>query len=137
MSVEQALWIYRGLIALMLVLGATMVWRCRRGEDDPRVGSGLFSLVAIGMLAVSPLVWTHYFIWTLPALVYLSKRPRWVLGWGLASAVMLTTVPTRAMGAHMLLSLVLYGRICHDLWGWSANGPDDAVGTSAQAPRAA
>jgi hypothetical protein len=77
---------------------------------------GLYALTACVALAVSPLVWTHYFCWTLPALVYLVDRRRLVLGLAAAGAIGLLSIHTRALGFHMGMTLVLYGLVAAQLW---------------------
>ncbi len=58
---------------------------------------------------VSPVVWTHYFIWLLPVLVYLSDRPGLLIIIGLVSLAGLASPYTRGLGLHMMIGLVHFG----------------------------
>jgi hypothetical protein len=67
------------------------------------------------MLLVSPLVWTHYFIFALPAWLAVRHRPR-VLRWGGALFVAaLLAEPLRALGAHQFMCLFLFLLLAADL----------------------
>ena len=95
---------------LLLVSGVTAVvgWRSflkRSCSEWP----GLTAIFAVLLLVVSPVVWTHYFIWLLPVLVYLSYRPGLLIIIGLVSLAGLASPYTRGLGLHMMIGLVLFG----------------------------
>jgi hypothetical protein len=87
--------------------------RHRRG---PRTFLGLQALAVPAMLALSPIVWTHYFLWWLPAGVYLADRKRLLAALGTVSLLGLFSVPARALGLHMAISLLLFALVAHRLW---------------------
>ena len=82
-------------------------------------------LGALAMLMVSPLVWTHYFIWLLPAAICVAHWPRLLATCAIASLLALMNIHVRALGFHMLLALVLYGAVVYDLWEQSCRYKDD------------
>jgi alpha-1,2-mannosyltransferase len=65
----QVVW----LVGSVVVLG--LVWRGARRAPDPLVA---LLVVAAGGLVVSPVSWSHHFVWIAPALAYLAYRARWV-----------------------------------------------------------
>lgn len=112
-------WVWRLYYALVVTLGAAwaaLAWRARRAEPTPRNFLGLFALSTPAMLAVSPIVWTHYFLWLLPCFVYLAGRKQLVAILGALSLLAVFSVPARALGFHMALSLLLFTLVAHELW---------------------
>lgn len=107
LPVPTVLWIYRAIVAGLVLVGLACAWRIR--NDDERSWGELYALVAIGILISVPLVWTHYFLWVAPALIVLCRRWALVLLWGLLFALLLTSRSCRGLGAHMLLAIGLYG----------------------------
>ncbi|CRK61569.1 Probable conserved integral membrane protein [Alloactinosynnema sp. L-07] len=79
LGLETALW---PLVAIVLVVGACVLVARLRGVGDD-VGA-LVGLAAAGLL-VSPVSWSHHWVWIAPALVYLVYR-RWWIATGLAAA---------------------------------------------------
>ncbi|MGM1063907.1 glycosyltransferase 87 family protein [Saccharothrix sp. Mg75] len=75
-TAESGLWVALCLAAVALVWVAV----ARSGED--RVGA--FLAVAVGGLLVSPVSWTHHWVWVVPAIAYLLHR-----SWPWAAAVAL------------------------------------------------
>jgi alpha-1,2-mannosyltransferase len=67
------------------------------------------------MLAVSPICWNHYFLWTLPAALFLIQRRRLLLTTAVLSLVVTLWPAARAAGGHMILALVLFVTVVHDL----------------------
>lgn len=94
-----------------------------RGREDPRAWLGLFAMTALAMLAIAPLVWTHYFIWVAPALMLLVHRPRLVLAFGGLSLLMLAIREARFVGVHMGLSLSLMPLLWRELFHPHRPGP--------------
>ena len=67
------------------------------------------------MLAVTPICWNHYFLWTLPAALFLIHRPRLLLTAAVLSLAFTLWPPARAAGGHMVMALGLFGLVVHDL----------------------
>lgn len=115
---------YYTLVALIAACSAAFAWRVRRAPTT-RDFLGLYALATPAMLAVSPLVWTHYFLWLLPCFVYLLPRTRLVAGLGALSLLAVFSVPARALGFHIWMSLLLFVLVARQLWhetapAWSA-----------------
>ncbi len=112
-------WIWRlyyAVVAVLAVTSAYFAWRTRRAPRT-RDFLGLFALATPAMLAVSPLVWTHYFIWLLPCFVYLVEtHKRTVITLGVLSLAAVFSVPARALGFHMFMTLALYVLVARQLW---------------------
>ena len=111
LATKSLYWALAGTIGLTWML---CLWRSRR--IPPRQAWGrMLALTFIAMLAASPIVWTHYFVWLLPALVAVQNRRR-LMPWILAlSTAALLIREARALGAHMILALVLFVLIAGDL----------------------
>jgi len=85
-----------------------------RRVDQARGWLGLFALGAIGMLALTPICWYHYFLWTAPALLFLADRPWRVAAAGVAG--LLGSAPAaRGLGVHMAIALVLFAAVAAGL----------------------
>jgi hypothetical protein len=112
LSLVWALWL--GILAAM---GATWIgcaWAARRVAAD-RGWLGMFALTAGIMLAVTHIAWPHYFMWLLPAALFVARRRR-VL-WAVAAAGQLgMMVPVlRGLGCHMAIALALFALVARDL----------------------
>jgi alpha-1,2-mannosyltransferase len=79
------------------------------------------------MLASTPICWNHYFLWTLPAALFLRHRPR--ILWALAAANLGVTLSpaARAVGGHMMIAIGLFGLVLTDL---ASSGSDGGIGES-------
>jgi Glycosyltransferase family 87 len=102
------------------ILGALAVgWLCavrRAAQVPPERGYlAMFALTSIFMLAVTPICWNHYFLWTLPAALFLIHRPRLLLTAAVLSLAFTLWPPARAAGGHMVMALGLFGLVVHDL----------------------
>ncbi|MDU0294653.1 glycosyltransferase 87 family protein [Saccharothrix longispora] len=75
-TAETAVW---GLLCLAAV---ALVWVAVARSGQDRVGA--FLAVAVGGLLVSPVSWTHHWVWVVPGIVYLLHR-----SWPWAAAVAL------------------------------------------------
>jgi hypothetical protein len=75
----------------------------------------MFALTSIAMLAATPICWNHYFLWTLPAALFLIDRPRLLVALAAVSLVVTATPAARGLGGHMLIALGLYLLVLHDL----------------------
>lgn len=110
----SVMWWHRALIALILLVWFAAVWLAYRSAREA-IYFRLFGMTAIAMLAGSPIVWTHYFIWLGPASVEVSR------GKGLRKAVALLVAvctglalrPARAIGFHMAIALAFFGFIAY------------------------
>ena len=71
------------------VLGLTWLLCIRpAGRLEPARGwLGMFALTSILMLAATPICWHHYFLWTLPAALFLIERPAVVFGYATVSII--------------------------------------------------
>ncbi|MGQ0552320.1 MAG: glycosyltransferase family 87 protein [Planctomycetota bacterium] len=136
LPVASTLALWKALVLAAFLLGAVLCWRLRR-EAGPLVWLRLFGLVCLGVLFVSPLVWTHYFLWWLPAGVALLPRRRMLLGLAVASTLLLASESARALGAHAAISWWLYGLLSFDLLRESATKRRTVeAGTALSAPAA-
>jgi hypothetical protein len=109
-------WALYGIaVAALVVVGARGALAARR-HDDGRTWLGLYALSALGMLIAAPIVWTHYFLWMLPALLVLRDRPRVLLWGGIAFNAALALPPLRALGFHLACAIALYVWIARELW---------------------
>lgn|GEM_PF-1065714 len=78
-------------------------------------GLQLFALACLGMLFVSPLVWTHYFLWLLPGVLALRQRPRLVMWAGWAFVLGLASPALRSLGWHMAFAVALFVLLALDV----------------------
>lgn len=119
------------LLAALVTGAALLVWLSitlrLRGDPRPLAWLGLYAATGLGMLAVMPLVWTHYFIWIAPALLLLHRRPGLVGAFGLVSIAALAWNDARFVGVHMWMSLALLPLIWHQLFGRESRAPVGAV----------
>jgi alpha-1,2-mannosyltransferase len=112
LPVVWAIWL--AVLAAMAVTWVVCAWGARRIAAD-RAWLGLFALTAVVMLAASHIAWPHYFMWLLPATVFLARRRR--LLWTVAAVGQLgMMVPVlRGLGCHMAIALVLFALVARDL----------------------
>jgi hypothetical protein len=108
---------YGVLLATLCGVFAAVVWRVRtRRPVGPRAFLGVLGLAVVPMLAASPLVWTHYFLWLLPGFVYLARH-RAALGVvAVASFAAIFWTQGRGLGCHMALALAQFAWIATELW---------------------
>ena len=128
---------YHLLLSVLAVAGLAAALRLARGErrrDErglrhpvprhPDAWLRVTALAALGLLFVSPIVWTHYFAWMLPALACLGHRRRGLLLGGIGFALALASEPLRALGVHMLAAVWLYALVA-----WEAFAVPTGAGT--------
>jgi hypothetical protein len=109
-------WTLYGLaMAALLAVGARAALAARRLPEE-RAWFRLYALSTLGMLLAAPLVWTHYYVWALPALVLLGGSRRALLWGGIAFNVVLFVPPLRALGFHAACAVALYTWIARSLW---------------------
>jgi len=116
---------YGAVLATLCGVFAAVVWRVRsRGPTPPRAFLGVFGLAVVPMLAASPIVWTHYFLWLLPGFVYLAARRRALYAIAFVSLLALFVDTARGLGFHMALALAQFAWLAHELW----RDPDETRG---------
>jgi len=76
----------------------------------------MFALTSILMLASTPICWNHYFLWTLPAALFLRHRPSLLITLALVSLGITLWPAARSLGCHMMMALGLFFLVVHDLW---------------------
>jgi len=103
------------ILAIMALTWVACAGRARRAPPE-RAWLGMFALTAVMMLATTPIAWPHYFLWLLPAALFLSHRPRPLLAIAVLGQLGMMIATLRGLGCHMLLALVLFGLVAHDLW---------------------
>jgi len=112
------IWAFYGtVLAALCGTFAAVVWRVRsRGPTPPRAFLGVLGLAVVPMLAASPIVWTHYFLWLLPGFIYLAARRRALYAIAFVSLLAVFVDAARGLGFHMALALTQFAWIARDLW---------------------
>lgn len=102
--------VYAIQLAVLAVVAATMLTAVFYARRLPprRAWAALCAMTTLVTLLPSPIVWTHYFMWWLPSLIYLSHRRVLVVSIGLIAAACLASVTLRGLGAHLILTFVLF-----------------------------
>jgi alpha-1,2-mannosyltransferase len=106
--------IWYGILALLSAGWLRAVGPASRVAPE-RGWLAIFALSSILMLAATPICWNHYFLWTLPAALFLLHRPRLMLAVAVLSLLVTMWPAARAAGGHMLLALGLFGRVVDEL----------------------
>ena len=112
------------IIGILALIGLACAVRARQRRSEREAWLTVTALSALGMLFVSPLVWTHYFVFALPALVALRARPRTLLTIGLISIAGLAFRPARQVGVHTWLCVALYVTLA---WRFFRSPPADSA----------
>ena len=104
----------------MVILAAmTLVWaRCAvaaRRAPAARAWLGMYALTAIVMLMASPIAWPHYFIWLLPATLFLTSRPRLLVTVAVLGQLGMMIPVLRGLGVHTVLALVLFAMVTREM----------------------
>lgn len=111
----RVVWAGWGAILACLAVAWLACARASRRVPPDRAWLGMFALSSIIMLASAPICWHHYFLWLLPANLYLADRRRLLRG-ALAISAAGTIIPlARGIGLHTLLALGLFVVVAHDL----------------------
>jgi alpha-1,2-mannosyltransferase len=109
----QQVWALVG--AVLVGLAALAGWAALRARrQGAPAAEPLFGLACLGMLFLSPLVWTHYYLWVLPAVLAARRRPRLVAWGGAAFALGLASESLRSLGWHALGALALFALLAVD-----------------------
>ena len=86
------------------------------GRLDPsRALTGMFALSSIAMLAATPICWHHYFLWTMPACLFLIGRPGIVAGYAVLSLAGSASQTMRGVGWHMMLAMGLFAMVAWEI----------------------
>jgi len=111
----RVVWVIYGVIMLaMATAWLACAWRAGRLPEE-RAWLGLSALTAIGMLAASPLVWTHYFIWLLPGMLYLVSYRKFLIASAILIVAVLIVPHARWLGLHMVYGLVLFVLVAREM----------------------
>jgi alpha-1,2-mannosyltransferase len=117
-------WVFMIWYAILAILAVGWLSAVRwAAHVAPKCGDlAIFALTSIFMLVVTPICWNHYFLWTLPAALFLLHRPRLLLTAAVLSLAITLCPPARAAGGHMIMALGLFGLVVHDLAAECRNG---------------
>jgi alpha-1,2-mannosyltransferase len=117
-------WLFMIWYAILAALAVGWLWavRCAAHVPPERGTLAIFALTSIFMLAVTPICWNHYFLWTLPAALFLIHRPRLVLTAAVLSLAITLWTPARAAGGHMVMALGLFGLVVYNLGAMDDDG---------------
>jgi alpha-1,2-mannosyltransferase len=111
----NALWITWGIILVLLATGwLAAAWRTRSSRSG-RTWLGMCALTSIIMLAATPICWHHYFLWLLPATLFLRDRRRLLIAITVLSLIGSALPAARGIGIHMILALGLFALVAIDL----------------------
>ncbi len=125
------LWAVWGTVLVGLAVAWAVAARASDRLEPGRGLTGMFALSSIGMLVATPICWHHYFLWTMPACLFLAHRPRLVAGYAVLSLVGSAVPMARGVGWHMMLALVLYALVA---WEIVRSAPHDHLSPSASGP---
>jgi hypothetical protein len=111
----RAIWsIWLVVLAVVAVVWVACAIRARRAPPA-RSWLGMFALTAVVMLVASPIAWPHYFMWLLPATLYLAGRPRLLVAVAVVGQLGMMIPILRGVGVHMIIALVLFALVARDL----------------------
>jgi hypothetical protein len=111
----DAIWgLWLAILAVLAVAWLACAIRARRGPPD-RAWLGMFALTGVVMLALTHIAWPHYFLWLLPATLFLSDRSRLLLAVAAVAQLGMMVGVLRGIGIHMWLALGLFGVVAHAL----------------------
>ena len=103
-------WLARALLPAALIGALTLVWRLR-GTTDRRAEIVVVGLGVSTVLLSAPLVWTHYFLLTVPLSIWALRptrhaKPQWVcVGIAMASLLAIMIEPLRFLGMPLSLGV--------------------------------
>ena len=111
----RLIWVlWMAILAVMAATWLACAWRTRRAEHG-QMWLGMFGLTAALMLAATPIAWPHYFMWFLPAAVFLSHRSRVLVFAAILGSLGMMIPTLRGLGCHMLLALLFFAMVAYDL----------------------
>ncbi|MBK9385560.1 MAG: DUF2029 domain-containing protein [Planctomycetes bacterium] len=97
---------YFVLLAVTGLLTLKIVLHARRGGDMEDWLRG-YAAISLAMLMVSPIVWTHYFLWWLPAGLALRHKERALMILAACSLLATALPAARSLGFHIFTTLCL------------------------------
>jgi alpha-1,2-mannosyltransferase len=119
-------WIaYFAVLGLTALLALKIVLHARRRGDAEGWLQG-YAAASLAMLIVSPIVWTHYFLWWLPAGLALRQRERALFVLAGVSLLACAFPAARALGFHIYVTL---GLLCTIAWSQRAEQATQLRGT--------
>ena len=101
-------------LGAMAIVWLACAWRARRAPPA-RGWLGMFALTAPIMLAATPIAWPHYFLWLLPAAVFLVHRPRVLVAVAVLGPLGMMIPVLRGLGIHTAIALALFALVARDL----------------------
>ena len=107
-------WTLYGIMLTSTILVWLACARRHRGTEADLRWLDLYALTAVLVLIASPLVWSHYFIWLLPALLVLHQRSGLLLACFVVSTLGFGSIYARGLGVHMGVALLLFGILTHE-----------------------
>jgi hypothetical protein len=111
--------------ALAVLAGAWLCAVVPAARVQPERGwLAMCALTSIVMLASTPICWNHYFLWTMPAALFLLHRPRLLITLALLSFGVTMLPAARSLGCHMMMAIGLFALVVHDLWRESVSRPN-------------
>jgi alpha-1,2-mannosyltransferase len=117
---------WMSILAVMMLtwVGCALgAWRA----SPSRAWLGMFALTAVMMLMASPIVWPHYFMWLLPATLFLTHRPRLLVVVAVLGQLGMMIPVFRGVGIHTLIALCLFAMVARDLLAERLPSPVAAV----------
>ncbi len=102
------------ILVAMVMTWLACAWRARRAPPE-RGWLGMFALTAVVMLAASHVVWPHYFMWLLPATLFLARRPRVLVAVAAVGQLAMMVPMLRGLGCHMAIALVLFAMVAREI----------------------
>jgi len=123
----RAIWgIWLAVLAAMLATWAGCAWSARHASPS-RAWLGMFALTAVMMLMASPLVWPHYFMWLLPATLFLTHRPRLLVAVLVVGQLGMMIPVFRGIGVHTMIALCLFAMVAREILAQRLPSPARAV----------
>ena len=106
--------IWVAILAAMMLTWVGCAVRARRAPAE-RGWLGMFALTAAVMLVASPVAWPHYFMWLLPAALFLARRRRLLVAVAVLAQLGMMIPVLRGLGWHMAMALVLFAIVAREL----------------------
>ena len=101
------------LVAMMLTWAGCALGA--RRAPPARAWLGMFALTAVVMLMATPIAWPHYFMWLLPATLFLTRRPRLLVAVAVLGQLGMMIPVLRGLGVHTVIALVLFAIVAREL----------------------
>jgi len=112
-------------LAIAAAMALTWIACARRARYIPpdRAWLGIFGLTGVLMLTATHVAWPHYFLWLLPAALFVRHRPRLLVAVAAVGQLGMMFTVLRGIGVHMWLALALFAVVAHDLLRLPAEAP--------------